>query len=98
MRRPQISNGSRQRLLVTQRSDWLRSRGAGRYERDRQRRDYERQDSARDERTKLMRYANPASPRTMRKRFLRDEWPLIRERINALELDPKDLLKYGQLA
>ena len=45
-----------------------------------------------------MRYANPASPRTMRKRFLRDKWPLIRERIKTLELDPKDLLKYGQLA
>lgn len=27
------------------------------------------------------------------KRFLREEWPLIRERIKALELDPKDLLK-----
>jgi len=27
------------------------------------------------------------------KRFLRDEWPLIRDRIRALELDPKDLLK-----
>jgi len=27
------------------------------------------------------------------KRFLRDEWPLIRERIKALDLDPKDLLK-----
>ena len=27
------------------------------------------------------------------KRFLREEWPLIRERIKALDLDPKDLLK-----
>jgi GntR family transcriptional regulator len=27
------------------------------------------------------------------KRFLREEWPLIRERIKALELDPKELLK-----
>jgi GntR family transcriptional regulator len=27
------------------------------------------------------------------KHFLRDEWPLICERIKALELDPKDLLK-----
>jgi GntR family transcriptional regulator len=27
------------------------------------------------------------------KRFLRDEWPLIRDRIKALELDPKSLLK-----
>lgn len=27
------------------------------------------------------------------KRFLRDEWPLIRARIEALELDAKDLLK-----
>ena len=27
------------------------------------------------------------------KRFLREEWPLIRERIKALGLDPKDLLK-----
>ena len=31
--------------------------------------------------------------RREQKRFLRDEWPLIRERIKALELDPKDLLK-----
>lgn len=31
--------------------------------------------------------------RREQKRFLRDEWPLIRERIRALELDPKDLLK-----
>ena len=27
------------------------------------------------------------------RRFLRDEWPKIRERIKALELDPADLLK-----
>jgi GntR family transcriptional regulator len=27
------------------------------------------------------------------KRFLRDEWPQVRERIRALELDPKELLK-----
>jgi len=32
--------------------------------------------------------------RREQKRFLRDEWPLIRERIKALELDPKELLKY----
>ena len=31
--------------------------------------------------------------RREQKRFLRDEWPLIRERIKALDLDPKDLLK-----
>jgi GntR family transcriptional regulator len=31
--------------------------------------------------------------RREQKRFLRDEWPLIRERIKALELDPKELLK-----
>ena len=31
--------------------------------------------------------------RREQKRFLRDEWPLIRERIIALDLDPKDLLK-----
>jgi GntR family transcriptional regulator len=31
--------------------------------------------------------------RREQKRFLREEWPLIRERIKALELDPKDLLK-----
>jgi GntR family transcriptional regulator len=31
--------------------------------------------------------------RRERKRFLRDEWPLIRERIKALELDPEELLK-----
>jgi GntR family transcriptional regulator len=28
-----------------------------------------------------------------RKRFLRDEWPAIRERIDALDLDARDLLK-----
>jgi GntR family transcriptional regulator len=27
------------------------------------------------------------------RRFLRDEWPSIRERIKALDLDPSDLLK-----
>ncbi len=27
------------------------------------------------------------------RRFLRDEWPSIRERIKALDLDPADLLK-----
>jgi GntR family transcriptional regulator len=27
------------------------------------------------------------------KRFLRDEWPSVRERIKALELDPAELLK-----
>lgn len=27
------------------------------------------------------------------RRFLRDEWPAIRERIKALDLDPADLLK-----
>ena len=27
------------------------------------------------------------------RRFLRDEWPAIRERIKALDLDPGDLLK-----
>jgi GntR family transcriptional regulator len=31
--------------------------------------------------------------RREQKRFLREEWPLIRERIKALELHPKDLLK-----
>jgi hypothetical protein len=31
--------------------------------------------------------------RREQKRFLRDEWPLVRERIKALDLDPKDLLK-----
>jgi hypothetical protein len=31
--------------------------------------------------------------RREQKRFLREEWPLIRERIKALELDPKELLK-----
>lgn len=31
--------------------------------------------------------------RREQKRFLREEWPLIRARIKALELDPKDLLK-----
>jgi len=31
--------------------------------------------------------------RREQKRFLRDEWPLIRGRIKALDLDPKDLLK-----
>ena len=30
------------------------------------------------------------------KRFLRDEWPLIRERIKALDLDAKDLLEVGE--
>ncbi|HEX7081980.1 MAG TPA: GntR family transcriptional regulator [Gammaproteobacteria bacterium] len=28
-----------------------------------------------------------------RKRFLREEWPAIRERIKALELDPHELLR-----
>jgi len=27
------------------------------------------------------------------RRFMREEWPKVRERIRALELDPKDLLK-----
>jgi GntR family transcriptional regulator len=31
--------------------------------------------------------------RREQKRFLRDEWPLIRERMKALELNPTDLLK-----
>lgn len=31
--------------------------------------------------------------RREQKRFLRDEWPLIRERIKALELDPDELLR-----
>jgi DNA-binding transcriptional regulator YhcF (GntR family) len=31
--------------------------------------------------------------RREQRRFLRDEWPSIRERIKALELDPADLLK-----
>ncbi len=31
--------------------------------------------------------------RREQKRFLREEWPLIRDRIKALDLDPKDLLK-----
>jgi GntR family transcriptional regulator len=31
--------------------------------------------------------------RREQKRFLREQWPVIRERIKALELDPKDLLK-----
>jgi DNA-binding transcriptional regulator YhcF (GntR family) len=31
--------------------------------------------------------------RREQKRFLRDEWPQVRERIKALELDAKDLLK-----
>lgn len=31
--------------------------------------------------------------RREQKRFLRGEWPLILERIRALELNPKDLLK-----
>ena len=31
--------------------------------------------------------------RREQKRFLRDEWPVIRARIKALELDPKELLK-----
>ena len=30
--------------------------------------------------------------RREQKRFLRDEWPKVRERIRALELDPSDLL------
>lgn len=30
--------------------------------------------------------------RREQKRFLRDEWPKVRERIRALELDPADLL------
>ena len=31
--------------------------------------------------------------RREQKRFLREQWPVIRERIKALELDPKELLK-----
>jgi GntR family transcriptional regulator len=31
--------------------------------------------------------------RREQRRFLREEWPKIRERIKALELDPKDLMK-----
>jgi GntR family transcriptional regulator len=31
--------------------------------------------------------------RREQKRFLREEWPLIRARIKALDLDPKELLK-----
>jgi DNA-binding transcriptional regulator YhcF (GntR family) len=31
--------------------------------------------------------------RREQRRFLRDEWPTIRERIKALDLDPADLLK-----
>jgi GntR family transcriptional regulator len=31
--------------------------------------------------------------RREQKRFVREEWPVIRERIKALGLDPKDLLK-----
>ena len=31
--------------------------------------------------------------RREQKRFLREQWPIIRERIKALELDPKELLK-----
>ena len=31
--------------------------------------------------------------RREQKRFLRVQWPIIRERIKALELDPKELLK-----
>lgn len=31
--------------------------------------------------------------RREQKRFLRDEWPVIRERIKALEIDPKELVK-----
>src|SRR5204862_5404429 len=31
--------------------------------------------------------------RREQKRFVRDEWPQIRERIKALKLDPEDLLK-----
>jgi GntR family transcriptional regulator len=31
--------------------------------------------------------------RREQRRFLRDEWPAIRERIKALDLDPADLLK-----
>ena len=31
--------------------------------------------------------------RREQRRFLRDEWPKVRERIKALDLDPADLLK-----